>query len=484
MFITVNAGPGSGKSHSLTMSYLLLSGRTKVPSFASDEQRAIYDFILSEFPKSTKVAFFSHTNTVKDHLSNSLPKSVAVKTFHGHGQSQLIRRYGYQALTRTRTDEFISDITGKHLQDLSSREKWQWITVKRLVSYLKQEYLDPTEENLEYCLMKYSEFSSSNLPSDWKGKAAELMRLSLSNNHKVEFGDMTWMAAKKLKKPVYDIGFVDEHQDMGGATFELVRQMCKDVVFCGDPHQAINAFAGADEKMFKKVEAYSDAVFPLKTTFRCPVNIIDRANDIYPGSVAPGPNKEIGEDRSLTYSKFFSHLPEKDPEKVLVLSRTNAPLVSIGLKFRTKGVPVKLADKDLANKLISFVKGLHCRDIGNLSKRLEDYVQQQAKRKNQMARLNAEDNAACILELSVGCTSLKALYDKIKEVIDLPNKKEAYLLATIHKAKGLEAENVYILDPPIEHPLAMEHPIAKQQEHNLHFVAITRTKLNLYWVKP
>jgi superfamily I DNA/RNA helicase len=54
-------------------------------------------------------------------------------------------------------------------------------------------------------------------------------------------------------------------------------------------------------------------------------------------------------------------------------------------------------------------------------------------------------------------------------------------LSTIHKAKGLEWDNVHVMTP-IRHELA-QTPEDIQQEINLEFVAHTRTKQNLYLVE-
>ena len=54
---------------------------------------------------------------------------------------------------------------------------------------------------------------------------------------------------------------------------------------------------------------------------------------------------------------------------------------------------------------------------------------------------------------------------------------------SIHKSKGLEAENVFILNEakPFEKLGRSKDMI--QQENNLSYVAITRAKENLYLVK-
>ena len=59
---------------------------------------------------------------------------------------------------------------------------------------------------------------------------------------------------------------------------------------------------------------------------------------------------------------------------------------------------------------------------------------------------------------------------------------EGIVFCTIHKAKGLEAKNIFILNPEL-----LPHPMAKrdwqiEQEMNLKYVAITRSLDTLTWV--
>ena len=51
------------------------------------------------------------------------------------------------------------------------------------------------------------------------------------------------------------------------------------------------------------------------------------------------------------------------------------------------------------------------------------------------------------------------------------------MLSTVHKAKGLEADNVYLLATE-----RMPHPLGGQEENNICYVAITRAKKNLFYV--
>jgi DNA helicase-2/ATP-dependent DNA helicase PcrA len=71
--------------------------------------------------------------------------------------------------------------------------------------------------------------------------------------------------------------------------------------------------------------------------------------------------------------------------------------------------------------------------------------------------------------------TVKDVTDSIDSMF-VKDKTEGIRLSSIHKAKGLEADRVYIL-----HPEKLPHPMAKteeaqRQEWNLKYVAITRAK--------
>src|SRR5699024_6399730 len=110
-----------------------------------------------------------------------------------------------------------------------------------------------------------------------------------------------------------DLGIVDESQDLSSCMYEFLIRLCKNLLFCGDPNQAIGAFMGADEAMFQRIIDTSDAVFPLKTTFRCPPNIITKANRLIANSVLPGPNKIPGREENIGYQKYCEKLAGLSP---------------------------------------------------------------------------------------------------------------------------------------------------------------------------
>lgn len=487
----INAGPGSGKTHTSTLTGMMISGLIlSPPGSATDEQRVIYSTLTSELPQTKKIVYLAHTNTVKDTLKKRLPKGTKVYNFHGLGMMELKKLFGYQARNFNRTDEFIAKIIGRPLNTLPFKELFAWVAVKNVVRLLKQEWKEPSHDSLAYLRIKYPELSLQSIPEDWIERAKKLFALSLIPNGKLEHEDMIWLAAQKVKFQSYDVGIVDESQDVSASSYQLLIHTCKSLLFCGDPNQAIMAFAGGDEKMFNHITDMSDAVFPLKTTFRLPPNFVTNANRLIKGSVLPGTNKIPGEEASITFSTYLDKMSNLNPTitegtsstlNTLTVSRTNAQLILAGLSLSQKNIPVNISDRNLGNILTRKIDKLKLQSLDNLQSKLESYLDRIRSKSNSMLLMLEEDFCECLLNLSHGCSTIKALKEKIAELCT-PNTSDAHLLTTIHGGKGLEAYNVFILNPPIESPLAKQNPIAAIQEINVHFVGITRTKKNQYWV--
>ena len=91
-----------------------------------------------------------------------------------------------------------------------------------------------------------------------------------------------------------------------------------------------------------------------------------------------------------------------------------------------------------------------------------------------------EDKFECIRIFATKASTVGGIIAEIKRVFD-GNEKGEIMLSTVHKAKGLEADNVYILATE-----RMPHPKATdmREEMNICYVAITRAKKNLYYCGP
>ena len=94
--------------------------------------------------------------------------------------------------------------------------------------------------------------------------------------------------------------------------------------------------------------------------------------------------------------------------------------------------------------------------------------------------LDLYDKIMSIDTLSEGLSTTEELLEKLNIIFSKENDtKDAIIFSTVHKAKGLEADNVFILRPSL-----MPNPYAHakweiEAERNLKYVAYTRFKKTL-----
>jgi len=82
--------------------------------------------------------------------------------------------------------------------------------------------------------------------------------------------------------------------------------------------------------------------------------------------------------------------------------------------------------------------------------------------------------------LTEGANSVEEVSRRCMDIFS--DDRVGVTLSSIHRAKGLEADNVFILRPDLlPHPAA-KSPEQLQQESNLKYVAVTRAKNTLTWV--
>ena len=173
----------------------------------------------------------------------------------------------------------------------------------------------------------------------------------------------------------------------------------------------------------------------------------------------------------------------------LVLCRVNAPLVSECFSLISEGKAAYVLGREIGYSLEVLIKKVTKDkevEIEEFLSVLNDYyrkrmmVLERADKEYQMQTLT--DKHDCIIALSHNTRTVGGLIDNIKEILGEKGKKSGVVFSTVHKAKGLEAENVWILQPEkMPHPMAKTDS-AREQEKNLCYVAITRAMKTLRYV--
>ena len=169
----------------------------------------------------------------------------------------------------------------------------------------------------------------------------------------------------------------------------------------------------------------------------------------------------------------------------MVLCRYNAPLVGAFYELISEGKSAYILGRDMTQGLIKSVEKITKNtqmgteefwrlfmtdfEFNHASLLKQDKVNQ---------ALALEDKRDCIEIFAHKTTTVGGLIEEIKRVFD-NNDEGEIMLATVHKSKGLEADNVYILATE-----RMPHPKGGHEENNICYVAITRAKKNLFYCGP
>ena len=463
--LLIVAGPGSGKSYTIEKAYFYSQLKDKSKFFfqMTDEQKTIFEWCSSNLPKTQNVLYLAHQKVIADRLKQRLSSYIDAHTFNSFGH-KILARTGKVWFDKNQLYRLVSSFN-RDWSLLSWKEKLHWQKVNRFTEKFKQEDLLPSEESLEFICSKY--------PVDEPPPLSDIERLwkaQKENRSGIAYIDQLYKGAYSLREPLYDIAFVDEFQDMSQIMLRMATKVAKNTIFCGDPNQCITRFAGAGEDIYTQLKSMVDLELPLKTVFRCPPNVIQLANRIVPSAnLRPAPGKENGEIKHLDFDSFLNQVTGGS----MVLARKNATLVSVCLRLLRHGKPAKIVKTDIYKNMENFLNRLKVPLGPSMDNLLLTY------KGSEVGRMMLQDQVDTVIAIG-SKLSKQEILDELKGMLAEDDDNDLINLSTIHKAKGLEWDNVYLIKP-LRHELA-QSPEDIQQEINLEFVAHTRTKKNLYLV--
>ncbi len=315
-----------------------------------------------------------------------------------------------------------------------------------------------------------------------------LLVASAEDEKKLDVDDLIWMPLLKgweIKQ--YDFVLIDECQDINATRLELVGRMVKKdgtITAVGDEPQAIFGFTGADDKSMQRIkERFQPKEFSLTYSRRCSKAVIRHAQKIVP-SIKALPDAKEGSVTEIDEPTFMMKLRMEDHSKDAVLCRKNAPLMSIAVQLLNQGVPVRFEGTDQMKQLQSIIKRMEANDIPDLLVKMNQHQRLQALKLSPYAYEKLEDQLNCIRYFAEGfnitkLTELEACMKSLFSDSD-EDKSQKLTLCSVHKSKGLEWKNVYLLGRNAWMPSRMATlPWMLQQEQNLIYVAITRAIENL-----
>lgn len=479
--IAVNAVAGSGKTSTLEGLCKGLSSVDKVDSI-----------------------FTAFNVSIRDELSKRLP-GVNVSNFHRVGKQITENGLGVKShrdwVNRFKYWNIAEQVMSDRNMDAKKNTE-EYDGLKSAINYAQLHLLDVTHKpSFDAMLLEYDipDFPGLRAMTE---EALTIGLLQARNGQCIDFNDMVSIPGflPELRRPQYGNVFIDECQDLNNAQRNLALSLARDdarIVAVGDRNQAIYGFAGADHNSFDNVRDTIGATdLPLSICYRCPRSHVELAATIVPQiEAAPGAKQGVIED--IRYERSFDLLNPRAGD--MVLSRVTAPLVSMAFECISRRIPAKIKGRDIMANLTTTAKTVlkgkpraNWSEFGGL---LDEYRFAEETRLRKSTHPSTEAKLAALADkcqaldtlwtasIADGIRDLSGFTKWIEKFFD-EDVKGAVVLSTVHKAKGLEAENVFILDPAI-----MPHPMAKtpaqvQQEMNLKYVALTRSTDKLFMVAP
>jgi len=317
-----------------------------------------------------------------------------------------------------------------------------------------------------------------------------------------DFTDQIWLPLKwqlhkqRWFKP-YQFVLVDECQDLNAIQLELAIALAGNdgrLLFVGDPRQAIMGFAGADCNSYQNILDRTEAIeLPLSICYRCPKSHVELVRKNFPEiPMIATPTAIIGKIEAITEADLWSDKPCRLTTGDMVICRKTAPLVKLCIRLISKGIAATVKGRAIG-ELIKLDLQEIAKMPGFLYSQFNDAVS--AYRTAKQERYEGLDNEEQLCE---------ALKDKLEALTEIYKSQpqatciahlESYIdslfsdefspitLSTCHRAKGLEADRIFIINPN-DLPMVWRNQEGWQleQEYNLLYVALTRSKSELYVV--
>ena len=470
--LVVEAAAGSGKTYTLVKALSLIPQDKRVLMTAFNKD------IVKELTKKVK----------------EFP-NVEVRTLHGLGMILTTRGLGIGGMKPEayKYTQLIynhwQDLSKTNINKLSRNARKSFVeNTKKLVDFGRF-YLATTRSEMIELMIKY------DIPcvADEVDVALKVMAIGGKNLDSIDYTDMIWMPHiydLHLQECEYDFIMVDECQDLNVAERNLVLRCLKEggrLIAVGDSNQCIYGFSGSDPDSFRAIQSIPNTVsMPLSISYRCPESVVKFAQNLVPSIEA----KQGAEEGVILDCVSLDDVHDGD----MVLCRNNAPLLQVYCKLLEQGKRAYIRGSDVGKNLQNIVIGTHkdylhtnlkqdgvfirlYEDLFNSRKAImERYgISQEDAMKHETIQAKL-DMIRALEVLGADLTTTEQLTKKIGDIFPKNDKGEGIMLSTVHKAKGLEADNVFIACASLMPSKSALDEWQVQQERNLMYVAYTRAK--------
>lgn len=326
----------------------------------------------------------------------------------------------------------------------------QWKTAKSLIT--REEFLGSLEERPTTTTAALID-------------GALLLSIRSAYDGAIDFNDQIYMPALFGGTfPRFPLVLIDEAQDLSPTNHALLNRLCKAsrVIAVGDPWQSIYGFRGAVRGGMSALrDRFAMRESTLSISFRCPRRIVENARWRVPEFKWYQDGGLVGIYRTLRAADIH--------DSAAIICRNNAPLFALAFNLLSSGRSVSVAGSDIGPRVVGTLRKLGDQDLPRSA--VLSAIQAWLSGKIAKGSTTAEDMAACMVIMANHGTNLGQACAYAEYLF---KQRGSIQLMTGHKAKGLEFDVVYHLDPWLIGD--------SDQELNLRYVIQTRARSEFYTI--
>jgi len=462
---------------------------------------------MSLIPSNERVMFLAFNKAIADELALRVPQNVQACTLNSLGHRALgawLKGKGQARpkLSAWKSADLAADLMGGQdlrlygpaLRQLTGLAKGQGLIPSGTDTKNKAPFEGLLEDNAKNWLWLINRWGV-DLPEDEDKDpisavvefAREILDVGLRSTTVIDFDDQLYMTlAYNVPIEGFDRVFVDEAQDLNPVQLELVARSLKEsgkVCAVGDPCQAIYGFRGADSESMPNIKRRFDCLeLPLHVSYRCPRAIVAEAQKVV-SHIQSHPDAPAG----LFADKRIDHRDVAFLAGDMVVCRFNAPLVRVCYANLRRGIPTFIMGREIGRGLLALVDKMKATSITQLSEKLDAWedneiakLERAGKKEDRIA--GVQDRAECLRVFTELDDTIPELRGRIEEMFRDKDPGRMVRLCTVHRSKGLEAANVYVLNRDAMPCKWATQTWQQGQEQNLIYVAITRAKSRLAYI--
>lgn len=462
--------------------------------------------------RTDRALFCAFNKHIQEELGRRLPKNVTVKTLHSIGYSALAGKWGKLKLDNDKI-RILAEKPAKSVlrklekaqlamirrgEDVDTPELGQVVGwLKDLTHFCRVSLTDHTDAKALEGMADY--YGIEVDPMAW-ADVAEATKCLIEESNRIareqrviDFDDMVYLPVHLGFLPArYDWVCLDEAQDLSAAQRALAISCLAPggrMLAVGDPRQSIQGFAGADPESFSCLKEELEAVeLPLSVCYRCPTSHLDLARQIVP-QIEAAPTAEVGVLDWMKIQDVLAGVQEGD----LILSRMTAPAVSLCIQLIAKKIPARVKGRDIGAALardveqISDLPGFKMAEFEHFAmkwfaKKEQKLLKKKGEHEAQVQALWDRFEGLMACYEAYPCENALGLAKAIQSLFD--DDRRSVTLSTIHRAKGLEADRVWVLGAnKLPAKFRGMQDWEQYQEECIKYVALTRARRKMYLVE-